>query len=927
MPTLRSLGVPLAVWSLAAASTLATADTESKPFYLTIDTPPAPELTTAEALRSFTVAPGFEVELVAAEPLVEDPVAVAWDEDGHLYVAEMRGFMPDAYGAGEKDPVGTVVRLRDSDGDGRFDAREVLADQLVLPRALAIVNDGLLIGEPPNLWLCPSNSGLARDIDCSARKRLGVYGDQPGSVEHAENGLLTGIDNWLYSAKSRRRLQLQDGVLVEEPTLFRGQWGIAQDSEGRLFYNTNSNLLLGDAYDAQQIVAAGNSRAPGLGERVSTNDQMYAARVNTGVNRAYVPGVLRADGRLNRPTGASGMAVFRSDQFGPELMGQVFVAEPAANAVAQLALRYEGLQIAAEHVLYPDAQWEQVEFLASTDERFRPVDIKVGPDGALYVIDMYRGIIQDHIFLSDELRAQAFDRALDKPVGMGRIWRVKAIAVAGPSSVPPGAAASNEALLAALGHSNGWQRDTAQRLLLASRDRGLDRRLKALARRAEPLQAIHALWTLEGRDALDRRTVRSAIGRGDPAVRLAALRAGSGQLRRQDLLALSRGLDDPALVQQLIFALAPHNGHAGVQDALVALLLAAPDDRYRPHAIKAASAGQELALLDRLLADSAWGEALEQRTNFAQGLVVQGFGARPAQAGALLDLAQQRSDDRWLQVAVLDGLFEVSRREGFERARLSEAHGFFASTDETLWPALTRARRAVTWPGDELAADLKPLTPRQAANRTLGAQFYRSRCASCHGDDGAGIASLAPPLAGSPWVTESSERLLRIVLHGLSGPIEVAGEPWDGVMPGHGTQSELTDAVASGLVTWLNRSWGHGGRAVAPEFVADIRAQTADRTAPWTAAELEEIEINTHYARYAGQYGSPELPLGFVYNGRDLEVRSGIFNGPLIEEKEDHFLFAPRRMRFEFVFDDGGRVMAVRVTTSDGVRSLPRVVS
>ena len=271
------------------------APADDRPFYQTLETPPAPVLTPAQALDTFVIAPGFSIELAAAEPLVEDPVAADWDEQGRLYVAEMRAYMTDTEGTGEEEPIGAVVRLSDSDGEGSFDQRDVLINDLVLPRALRIVNEGLLIGEMGKLWLCPSSTGWSDDIDCSARQYLGVYGEHQGSVEHAENGLLVGLDNWLYSAKSSRRLKLVDGALVEEPTLFRGQWGITQDDDGRLYYNTNSNLLLGDFYDAQAVIAAGNRTGPGLNTRISPDDEVFSIRVNPGVNRAYVPGVLRED--------------------------------------------------------------------------------------------------------------------------------------------------------------------------------------------------------------------------------------------------------------------------------------------------------------------------------------------------------------------------------------------------------------------------------------------------------------------------------------------------------------------------------------------------------------------------------------------------------------------------------------------------------
>jgi hypothetical protein len=138
----------LTLLAIAPGSLLA-----SEPFYKTLDTPPAPELTPEEALAGFSLASNFEIELVAAEPLVEDPVAITWDEDGLMYVVEMRGYMPDAYGNGKDEPVGVVAQLEDLDGDGSYDERVVLLDGLVLPRALAVVNQGLLVGEPPNLWL------------------------------------------------------------------------------------------------------------------------------------------------------------------------------------------------------------------------------------------------------------------------------------------------------------------------------------------------------------------------------------------------------------------------------------------------------------------------------------------------------------------------------------------------------------------------------------------------------------------------------------------------------------------------------------------------------------------------------------------------------------------------------------------------------
>ena len=883
------------------------------------ETPQAPVLTPAEALASFAIAPGFAIEPVAAEPLIEDPVAIAWDEAGNLYAAEMRGYMPDTHGTNQTAPVGAVVRLKDTDGDGVYDHRDLLADNLVLPRAVAIINQGLLIGEPPNLWLCPNSNGRAETIDCDRKVRLGSYGDQPGSVEHAENGLLMGLDNWLYSAKSSRRLRIVDGRLVSEPTLFRGQWGIDKDNAGRLFYNSNSVLLLSDSYDAQAVARAGIKQAPGLGTRISEDEQMFAVRDNLGVNRAYVPGVLRGDGRLNRPTSASGMAVYRGGQFGPEFADDVFVAEPAANVVAQLRLQRDGLKFSAEHILYADEVWGQREFLASTDERFRPVDVKVGPDGALYLVDMYRGVIQDHVFISEQLRKHAEARGLDRPLGLGRIWRIVR------EDREPNSPMQGQGTVARLGHPNGWQRDTAQRLLIADPSGQVGARLRTYVKEGDSLAAVHALWTLEGRDELESNSVMHAIAREDEAVQLAALEAGGHLLPPEALLELSEVLTAPRLRQQLILALAPHAGAEAVQDFLADALMAAAnaaDESMVLTAVQAAALGQELALVRRLLENPDWHSG-QAAAPMLTALVGQGVRADSATAVKWLDLAA--SERVSVARSVLEGFAALTLDDTFTRIRLEQPHAILSPQNKPLWPNIVRARRAITWPGDDLPAGAKPLSAVQRAQRTLGADYYARRCANCHGAAGEGVAGLGPVLAGSPWVTGASEVLARIVLQGLQGPIEVNGEVWNSVMPGHAAMPDFDDATAAGLLTYLNRAWGHAGRAVDADFIAEVRRETEQRTSLWTVEELGEIHINTHYVKYRGRYGGGDFVLEFVYSGKGLEVRSGIFNGPLREQREDQFIFEPRNLELEFLLaDDGKSVHGVRMATPDGGILIPR---
>ena len=892
-----------------------------QPLYLQIDTPPAPVLSVAESLDSFAIAPGFEIEAVASEPLVEDPVAVTWDEKGRLYVVEMRGFMPDAWGKGEREPVGAVVRLTDVDDDGIFDHRELLLGKLVLPRAVAIVNEGLLIGEPPNLWLCPSRK--AADVDCSKKLRLGEYGNQPGSVEHAENGLLPVLDNWIYNAKSDRRMQLRKGELIIEQTLFRGQWGIAQDNEGALYYNTNSQLLMGDLYDAQPVIRAGNASAPGLGEQFSSDDQLFAVRVNTGVNRAYVPGTLRPDGRLNRPTSASGMVFYRGDQFPAEYRNDVFVAEPAANAVVQLRVARSDLGVATRHLLQDDKHWGRREFLASTDERFRPVDLEVGPDGALYIVDMYRGLIQDHVFLSDELREQAIKRSLDKPLGKGRIWRVRHKS-GNPKSVKstartvmPDDAADQVALLQ---HANGWQRDTAQRLLMDAN--GVDRKLRRLLEEDHLPGSLHALWTLHGRGRLNKKSVQAALGSRHVSMRLAALRAGSSLLGADRLLQLANDATGKSELHHLTLYLAPHNKKSRVLEFLIARLQEVADDPVGRMGVQAAATGNEYELMRHLLAGDSWRAADEQRSLFIEHLVAQSFRKHPDMSSYFLDLLVSL-DMPWASRAILAGLARVTRDDGFKVHNLASPHSLFTEPPEHLWAAVAKARQAFTWPGDDLIAGLRPLSPLQKQRMSDGKAWYLERCAICHGKSGNGIAGLGPPLAGSEWVTGPAERLVRIILHGMQGPVSVKGEQWNGIMPGHAALLGFTNEVASGLMTYLHRAWGHKGRIVEPSFIRETRLATADRIQPWTAADLQQLDVNTHYRDYAGTYGGGSFTLKFDYDGEGLNITSVFFNGRLIEEGEGRFRFEPRELRVEFVESDAEKVVGVRLV-GQGDRVLPK---
>ena len=926
MPLFKTIRVAL-VLLIFAAGHKSLAFGEELHFYQTLDNEPAPVLTPEQALSAFRVAPGFEVELVAAEPLVEDPVAMAWDEYGRLYVVEMRGFMPDAYGTGSEKPVGQVVRLEDSDGDGRMDKSEVFLDTLVNPRAVAVVNEGVLIGEPPNLWLCELRQ---RNSGCENKRRVGEYAAQAGAtnVEHMENGLLQGLDNWLYNAKSDRSLRMSAGKLEVREGFSRGQWGITKDNYGRLFYNHNSTWLQVDLFAAEDLVIPGATSYPaGLGFGLTELSEVFSVRVNPGVNRAYLDGTLRDDGRLHKVTAVSGLVAYRGHQFPEKYRNDVFVPEAAGNVVAQFRISERGMALSAQHLLYPDEQWGQREFLGSTDERFRPVDAMNGPDGALYIIDMYRGIVQDSHFLTDELRAQILERQLDKPIGKGRIWRIRHTEGEPRREMPVLAEASDEERVAALAHENGWVRDTAQRLLVAS-EGDLRPALAELSTGDDSLAAIHAIWTLQGRGELRRELVLKVAARADPQRQLQVLRAGRDALQLEDMSTLNAALAHApeAVRMQLAFAMGNHAADTVVRSQLQRLLVSDLNSPYVRQAVLRSAQGQELPFAEELLLSDSLEKNSTQGEQLLGDLAASAYRSlrgdldseMPANPALLelLDLVQsRRGGAAWQQAAMLKGLGALTSADSFQPARLTSTPPVFSSEDvsdkDFLWEARLAGRRAFTWPGDELALGLKPLSSEQKQLSAKGEAFY-AKCAVCHGATGGGTPGLAPPLAGVSWVTGPPEWLGRIILQGMSGPMVVEGTTWNGVMPPHGHLQDLDDEVLAGLMTYLRRSWGNTANPVDVSSVTAIRAASAHREKPWTELELKAVPYHSILERFVGTFSMQfgEATVSEVSGGLHLASEILKTRGLIAPVSDTSYTatIGDQQARIEFIVEDDGSV-------------------
>ncbi len=773
-----------------------------------------------------------------------------------------------------------------------MDKKTVFMDGLVQPRALKVLDHGVLIGEPPNLWLARDTNGdLVSD---SKELVVNTYGTEMANVEHNANSLTWALDNWMYTSEHNGYLRLKDGRFDYQPTLARGQWGASQDDAGRIYRNTNEQALFVDLLPARYFMRNPSLlRTRGSYESLQNPEinRVWPVRPTPGVNRGYQDGILQSDGRLARFTSVCAPTVYRGDRLPAELNGNVFVAEPAANLVSRLIVSDNGTTLESKKA------YEGAEFLASTDERFRPVYLSNAPDGTLYIVDAYHGIIQDKGFITEYLRDQILSRKLDQPSGHGRIYRV--VHDGTKRDGPPALAKKSLAqLVDVLDHPNGWRRDTAQRLLVERGARAVAPALKAKAEKAPDWRTrLHALWTLDGVDAIEPATVLRALDDRSRDVRVAALQLSERWLRRDGAMqaAVLKKLSDPdwAVRHQLaatIGELPP--GTPTRQSAMVTLLERFGSDPLTVDAVLSGIAGDETAVLERLLQPA---DATPERTAAITTLaatIVKGGRDQPVQQ--IFGEVAKEGRPLWQREALLGGVEAAlagkplpgappprpaaapvaasapGGRGGPGGARAfpgalptagaggGRGRGGAPLALETEPQALAAlaggrgemaARAAallgrMTWPGKPAAKGEAPapppLTSAQEALRTEGQGVYTSLCSACHQEDGRGREKLAPSLVGSSLALAAPEIPIRILLNGKEGEI--------GLMPPLG--AGLTDDQIAGALTYVRRQWGNGSSAVDPALVKDVRTATAGRTRPWTNPELQALDP-------AGRGGQP----------------------------------------------------------------------
>jgi mono/diheme cytochrome c family protein/glucose/arabinose dehydrogenase len=503
--------------------------------------PSAAYLSPEETIHSITLPEGYHLELVASEPMISEPVAVVWDANGRLFVAEMRTYMQDIEATGENLPTSRISLLEDTNGDGKMDKSTVFIDSLVLPRMILPLKDRLIVAETytGNLY-----SYRDTNADGKADEKILVYKDDQRdnrNLEHQESGLIWNIDNWIYVSNGPIRYRFENGKLRSDtlPDHSRGQWGLTYDNYGRLFYSAAGS----------ENPVFGFQQNPAYGELEFYRDQWEKGfeKVWPAIATPDVEGGakrLRGDSTLNHFTGACGQSIYRGNRLPADLVGDYIIPEPVGRLIRRARVTNQN----GKRVL-KNAYEGETEFLTSTDMNFRPVNTATGPDGCLYIVDMYRGIIQEGTWTGPKsyLRPQILSKKLDKNIGRGRIYRLVHDDYK-PDRILPLLKATDSQLVSYLSHANGWVRDNAQVLLISRNAANVIPDLRRLVegrtsflsgvfsgkKEADHLGRLHALWTLEGLGYVEKDFLKKVLQDEHPQLRRAAIRILEPYLKKGD---------------------------------------------------------------------------------------------------------------------------------------------------------------------------------------------------------------------------------------------------------------------------------------------------------------------------------------------------------------------------------------------------------
>jgi putative membrane-bound dehydrogenase-like protein len=658
---------------------------------------PAPK-PPVEALATLKVRPGLRVERVACEPLVASPVAIDFGPDGRLWVVEMNDYPLGL--DGRYKPGGRVKYLEDANGDGSYDKATTLADDLPFPTGVMAWRGGALVCAAPDILYIEDTK---RDGKADVRQVL-FTGFATENYQARVNGLSYGLDNWVYGANgllggtisSRKQpgapavsiggrdFRMNPDTGAFEAVAGLTQQGRVRDDAGNWFGNDSGHLLW--HYPLPDYYVRRNPHLAGPSPRV------HVPTGDPDPNRLFP--ISRILSRFNDPheagrvTSACGAGLYRDELLGREFKGDAFTCEPVHNLVTRRKLEGRGTTFAGRRA----ADEQASEFLAATDNWFRPVQVRTGPDGALWVVDMYRFVVEHPRWIPPERLANLDTRA---GAERGRIYRIVP-EKASLRAVPHLDKLPVRDLVAILESPNGVQRDMAQQELVRRQDKDAVSLLRRLVESAQPGHArLHALCTLDGLGALDGTMIRRAVRDADATVRRHAVRLAEARLPQDAVVGrlLVVLADDPdAQVRLQVACSLGAWPHPDAGRALGWLALRDCDDEYLTAAVFSSLTRHHLAAFAAVLHQErgttlyprlftlaiAWDQRDVLFDTLAR-LVEPSRGRYTAQQITLVKELLDSLNRRQLDLSTL-----ASKPEGSARAALDGLARFFAHARKTV---------------------------------------------------------------------------------------------------------------------------------------------------------------------------------------------------------------------------------------------------
>lgn len=677
---------------------------------LSAELPRIPPVAPENSGETFVVAPGFRVEQVAAEPLVTDPIALAFDAAGRMFVVEMHDYSEDAEGR-----LGVVRVLTDVDGDGRFDNSTVFVDGLSWPTAVTCYDGGIFVGAAPDIWYFKDTDG---DDRADVSKKV-FTGFGRGNVQGLLNSFAWGLDNRIHGATSSaggavrraddeqaktvplggRDFAFDPRTLQLEATSGGGQYGMSFDKWGRKFVCSNSDhiqqVMFEDRYVARNPYLAAPSPRVSIAAdgpaaeiyRASPVEPWRVVRTRLRV-AGKVPGPIEGGGRASGYfTGATGITIYRGNAWPSEWDGLAVMGDACTNLAHRKRLEPNGLEMIARRID------RDSEFVASKDIWFRPVQFANAPDGTLYIADMYREVIEHPLSLPPAIK-----KHLDLTSGRdrGRVYRIVPEGFVQPRLANLEKASTAE-LVETLAHPNGWHRETAARLLYERPEKLVAAQLAKLATQSlEPEARMHALYALASLATVPPTTLVKALADQHPRVRQHAVRLAEREVRddtvRAALLSRAKAEDDLEVRYQLLFSL----GYVDAPErdaALAHLARDVGDDRWMRLALLSSLAGGVEGVFTALVNDPTF-LASDGAQSLLSALAAQaGAAGRREDIAAVIAAVEKLSDkNNDAALAIVLGLSEGMSRQGRSLASYLDQDAS-NRTREILAELLTTAER------------------------------------------------------------------------------------------------------------------------------------------------------------------------------------------------------------------------------------------